>query len=164
MYSWLVSNDSMDSLFFVLIDIYFKDLWPCPCVFFFFLLQRMKATYAVTVDNIECAFFDEVEKLRDFGARNNENISKLLWGFFHYWAYCHDYPNHVISVRHGYILRWDEYRVLFSGSYKMDFSVNNLWWTMVAASNLSLLYKPYLVDFFLVYSVQLLTCQGETPY
>lgn len=71
------------------------------------LLQSMKATYAVTVDDIHCAFFDQVEKLRDFGGRNKENISMLLWGFFNYWAYCHDYANHVISVRAGCILRWD---------------------------------------------------------
>ncbi|KNA18482.1 hypothetical protein SOVF_070410 [Spinacia oleracea] len=96
---------TLSSYAYVLMCIHFLQLRNppiLPC------LQRMKATYAVTVDNIECAFFDEVEKLRDFGARNNENISKLLWGFFHYWAYCHDYPNHVISVRHGYILRKQE--------------------------------------------------------
>lgn len=64
-------------------------------------LQGMDVTYSVTIDNVECAFFDQVEKLRDFGSRNRESISQLVWAFFHYWAYCHDYTNDVISVRTG---------------------------------------------------------------
>ncbi|XP_021728697.1 UTP:RNA uridylyltransferase 1-like [Chenopodium quinoa] len=96
---------TLSSYAYVLMCIHFLQqrnppILPC--------LQRMKPTYAVTVDNVECAFFDQVEKLRDFGARNNENISKLLWGFFNYWAYCHDYANNVISVRAGCILRKQE--------------------------------------------------------
>lgn len=96
---------TLSSYAYVLMCIHFLQqrnppILPC--------LQSMKATYAVTVDNIACAFFDQVERLRDFGSRNKENISKLLWGFFNYWAYCHDYANHVISVRAGCILRKQE--------------------------------------------------------
>lgn len=65
----------------------------------------MRVTYSVTIDNVECAYFDQVEKLRDFGSRNRESIAQLVWAFFHYWAYCHDYTNDVISVRTGSTLR-----------------------------------------------------------
>ncbi|XP_034205278.1 UTP:RNA uridylyltransferase 1 isoform X2 [Prunus dulcis] len=67
-------------------------------------LQEMQSTYSVTVENIECAFFDQVDKLRDFGSPNREPIAKLVWAFFNYWAYGHDYANSVISVRTGSIL------------------------------------------------------------
>ena len=65
----------------------------------------METTYAVTVDDVSCAYFDQVEKLRDFGRRNKEMIAQLVWGFFYYWAYCHDYTNAVISVRTGRVIR-----------------------------------------------------------
>ncbi|KAL9289870.1 hypothetical protein ACSQ67_024359 [Phaseolus vulgaris] len=67
-------------------------------------LQEMETTYSVTVDDIHCAFFDKVEKLSDFGRHNKETIAQLVRGFFHYWAYCHDYANTVISVRTGSII------------------------------------------------------------
>lgn len=69
------------------------------------LLQEMQPTYAVTVDGIECAFFDQVGKLQHFGSVNRESIAELLWAFFSYWAYHHDYANDVISVRTGGIIR-----------------------------------------------------------
>lgn len=92
---------TLSSYAYVLMCIHFLQqrrpaILPC--------LQEMEATYAVTVDNIECAFFDKVEKLRDFGSRNRETIAQLVWAFFHYWAYCHDYTNTVISVRTGSLL------------------------------------------------------------
>ncbi|KAE9610710.1 hypothetical protein Lal_00021230 [Lupinus albus] len=67
-------------------------------------LQEMDTTYSVTVDDVDCAFFDQVEKLYDFGHHNKETIGQLVWGFFYYWAYCHDYTNAVISVRTGSII------------------------------------------------------------
>ena len=67
----------------------------------------METTYSVTVDDISCAFFDEVEDLGDFGRHNKETIAELVQGFFHYWAYCHDYANSVISVRTGSIIRYE---------------------------------------------------------
>ncbi|KAL0373596.1 UNVERIFIED_CONTAM: UTP:RNA uridylyltransferase 1 [Sesamum radiatum] len=54
-----------------------------------------------TLDNVECSYFDQVEKLQNFGAGNGEGVAHLVWAFFHYWAYCHDYVNDVISVRTG---------------------------------------------------------------
>lgn len=65
----------------------------------------METTYSVTVDNVECSYFDQVEKLRDFSSHNKETIAQLVWAFFNYWAYCHDYTNAVISVRSGCLLR-----------------------------------------------------------
>lgn len=70
-----------------------------------FAYQGMQPTYSVTVDNIECAYFDKVEKLCGFGSHNGESLARLVWAFFNYWAYCHDYANDVISVRTGSILR-----------------------------------------------------------
>jgi DNA polymerase sigma len=65
------------------------------------LLQAMEPTYALDVDGTECAYCDEVHQLHDFSAENKESIAKLLWEFFHYWAFHHDYRNDVISVRLG---------------------------------------------------------------
>lgn len=65
----------------------------------------MERTYAVTVDDVECAYFDQVEKLCNFGSYNKENVAQLVWAFFNYWAYGHDYANSVISVRTGSIIR-----------------------------------------------------------
>ncbi|KAK1376889.1 PAP/25A-associated [Heracleum sosnowskyi] len=64
-------------------------------------LQRMERTYAVNVDNAECAYFDQVDKLVGFGSQNRETIAELVWEFFSYWAYYHDYTSEVISVRSG---------------------------------------------------------------
>ncbi|XP_038972329.1 UTP:RNA uridylyltransferase 1 isoform X3 [Phoenix dactylifera] len=67
-------------------------------------VQEMEATYVLAVDDTECAYFDQVEKLKNFGAQNKEGIAQLLWAFFHHWAYHHDYTSDVISVRTGSII------------------------------------------------------------
>ncbi|XWS77155.1 hypothetical protein CRYUN_Cryun01aG0237300 [Craigia yunnanensis] len=67
-------------------------------------VQGMETTYTVTVDDVECAYFDQVEKLRNFGSCNKETVAQLVWAFFKYWAYGHDYANSVISVRRGSII------------------------------------------------------------
>lgn len=67
--------------------------------------QGMDKTYSVTVDDIEYSYFDQVERLRDFGSHNKETIAQLVWAFFNYWAYGHDYASNVISVRTGSIIR-----------------------------------------------------------
>ncbi|PON85155.1 PAP/25A-associated [Trema orientale] len=92
---------TLSSYAYVLMCIHFLQqrrpaILPC--------LQGMEATYSVTVDNIECAYFDQVEKLHDFGSHNRETIAQLVWGFFNYWAYRHDYTDSVVSVRTGSIL------------------------------------------------------------
>ncbi|CAH9098105.1 unnamed protein product [Cuscuta epithymum] len=67
-------------------------------------LQGMKVTYYNNVDDVECAYFDKVDDLLNFGSRNRESLAHLVWAFFTYWAYCHDYANDVISIRTGSIL------------------------------------------------------------
>lgn len=67
-------------------------------------LQEMEATYYVTVDDNNCAYFDQVDKLNNYGTHNKETVSSLLWAFFHYWAYQHDYTKDVISIRTGRII------------------------------------------------------------
>ncbi|MCD7467620.1 hypothetical protein HAX54_005163 [Datura stramonium] len=89
---------TLSSYAYVLMCIHFLQqrvpaILPC--------LQGMEATYCVTVDNIKCAYFDKVEKLYGFGSHNGESLAQLVWAFFNYWAYCHDYANDVISVRSG---------------------------------------------------------------
>ncbi|KGN46224.1 UTP:RNA uridylyltransferase 1 [Cucumis sativus] len=88
---------TLSSYAYVLMCIHFlqhRDPPILPC------LQETKiVTYHKIVDNIECAYFDQVEKLKTFGSDNKESVARLVWGFFHYWAYCHDYANTVVSVR-----------------------------------------------------------------
>ncbi|MCL7033727.1 hypothetical protein MKW94_005349 [Papaver nudicaule] len=89
---------TLSSYAYVLMCIHFLQrrrpaILPC--------LQEMEPTYIVNVDDIQCAFFDKVENLRDFGAGNKESIAYLMWAFFDYWAHRHDYANAVISVRTG---------------------------------------------------------------
>lgn len=91
-------HGTLSSYAYVLMCIHFLQqrrpaILPC--------LQGMRATYSVTVENIECAFFDQIDKLQDFGSHNKETIAELVWAFFNYWAYSHDYANTVISVRRG---------------------------------------------------------------
>ncbi|KAK4415975.1 UTP:RNA uridylyltransferase 1 [Sesamum alatum] len=89
---------TLSSYAYVLMCIHFLQqrrpaILPC--------LQRMRTTCFATVDHVECSYFDQVEKLWNFGERNGESVARLVWAFFHYWAYCHDYANDVISVRMG---------------------------------------------------------------
>ncbi|KAL2658359.1 hypothetical protein GLYMA_03G020100v4 [Glycine max] len=94
-------HGTLSSYAYVLMCIHFLQMRRpaiLPC------LQEMETTYSVTVDDVHCAYFDQVEKLCDFGRHNKESIAQLVRGFFHYWAYCHDYANTVISVRTGSII------------------------------------------------------------
>jgi DNA polymerase sigma len=92
---------TLSSYAYVLMCIHFLQqrrppILPC--------LQGMPSTYAVTFETVECSYFDQVGKLHGFGSRNGEGIAELIWGFFRYWAYCHDYANDVISIRTGSII------------------------------------------------------------
>ncbi|XWS32281.1 hypothetical protein CRYUN_Cryun23aG0146500 [Craigia yunnanensis] len=96
---------TLSSYAYVLMCIHFLQqrrpaILPC--------LQGMETTYSVTVDDVECAYFDQVEKLRNFGSCNKETVAQLVWAFFNYWAYGHDYANSVISVRTGSIISKQE--------------------------------------------------------
>ncbi|KAK3153518.1 hypothetical protein QOZ80_2BG0175770 [Eleusine coracana subsp. coracana] len=90
---------TLSSYAYVIMCIHFLQLRRIlPC------LQEMEATYYVTVDENNCAYFDEVDKLNNYGAHNKDTVSRLLWAFFHYWAYEHDYTRDVISIRTGRII------------------------------------------------------------
>ncbi len=41
----------------------------------------------------------QVETLQDFGNANTQTLAELVWDFFEYWAWGHDYRSTVISVR-----------------------------------------------------------------
>ncbi|XP_073288640.1 UTP:RNA uridylyltransferase 1-like isoform X1 [Primulina huaijiensis] len=89
---------TLSSYAYVLMCIHFLQqrrpaILPC--------LQAMDFTYSATVNNVEYTYFDKVENLSNFGALNGESIAQLVWAFFVYWAYCHDYANDVISIRMG---------------------------------------------------------------
>ncbi|CAO2033874.1 unnamed protein product [Urochloa humidicola] len=89
---------TLSSYAYVLMCINFLQLREpkiLPC------LQAMEHTYTLDVDGTECAYFDKVHELHDFGAENKESLAELLWAFFHYWAFHHDYRRDVISVRIG---------------------------------------------------------------
>lgn len=102
-------HGTLSSYAYVLMCIHFLQrrtpaILPC--------LQGLDSTFEQYVDNTECAYFDQVEELHNFGSRNRESIAQLVWEFFNYWAYHHDYANHVISVRTGRLLskmakRWN---------------------------------------------------------
>ncbi|WCJ23112.1 Poly(A) RNA polymerase GLD2-A [Euphorbia peplus] len=92
---------TLSSYAYVLMCIHFLQqrrpaILPC--------LQEMKSSYFVTVDDIQCSYCDQVEKLCGYGSRNKETIAQLVWAFFNYWAYHHDYANDVISVRRGTLI------------------------------------------------------------
>ena len=49
-----------------------------------------------------------MDSLRDFGSDNSEPLAQLVWSFFEYWAWRHDYSADVISVRTGGFLRKED--------------------------------------------------------
>jgi DNA polymerase sigma len=49
----------------------------------------------------DCDFYDKVGNLVSFGTANTETLGELVWAFFEYWAWKHDYNTAVISVRTG---------------------------------------------------------------
>uniref|UniRef100_A0A0C9RX88 RNA uridylyltransferase n=1 Tax=Wollemia nobilis TaxID=56998 RepID=A0A0C9RX88_9CONI len=96
---------TLSSYAYVLMCIHFLQqrkpaILPC--------LQEMEATYQVTIGEIECTYYDKVDKLRNYGAENKETLGQLLSAFFDYWAFRHDYANSVISVRTGGLLSKNE--------------------------------------------------------
>lgn len=69
-------------------------------------LQRMTPhTYDITIDGKECAYYDRMDKLTlETGfdsSMNKESIAQLVYAFFDYWAWRHNYSNDVVSIRLG---------------------------------------------------------------
>ena len=46
-----------------------------------------------------CEFFDDVDAIRGFGASNTEGLGELLFSFFDFFAFRHDYNNAVVTIR-----------------------------------------------------------------
>jgi DNA polymerase sigma len=46
-------------------------------------------------------YCDDVDALRGCGDANTETLADLVWAFFEYWAWRHDYSGSVLSVRLG---------------------------------------------------------------
>ena len=68
-----------------------RGLMPCTII----------ANACRTVGQWNCDYFDDIKSLEGFGAANKEGLAELVWAFFGYWAWRHDYNNSVISVRTG---------------------------------------------------------------
>lgn len=49
----------------------------------------------------DCNYYDKVGNLVSFGSANTESLGELVWAFFEYWAWKHDYNTAVVSVRTG---------------------------------------------------------------
>lgn len=50
----------------------------------------------------------QVEALRGFGQPNGEGLAELVWAFFEYWAWRHNYAHDVVSIRLGACLHKDD--------------------------------------------------------
>ena len=46
-------------------------------------------------------YCDDVAALEGYGSANTETLADLVWAFFEYWAWRHDYSGSVISIRLG---------------------------------------------------------------
>ena len=72
------------------------------------VLQRLPPTVSVTVREWKAEFFDDAEALKGFGLENKQTLAELVWQFFEYWAWKHDYMHGVISIRTGSVITKDE--------------------------------------------------------
>eukprot|EP00887_Chlorella_sp_A99_P002114 scaffold21.g2114.t1 len=68
------------------------------------VLQALPATFRRQVGSWLCEFCDDVASLAGFGTANTETLAELLWSFFEYWAYRHDWAHGVLSIRAGGLL------------------------------------------------------------
>ena len=62
---------------------------------------RVRAGRRRRVGQWDCDFYDKVGNLVSFGTANTETLGELVWAFFEYWAWKHDYNTAVVSVRTG---------------------------------------------------------------
>lgn len=72
------------------------------------ILQALPPTVSVTVREWKAEFFDKADALKGFGLENKQTLAELVWQFFEYWAWKHDYMHGVISIRTGSVLSKDE--------------------------------------------------------
>jgi DNA polymerase sigma len=72
------------------------------------VLQSLPPTFSRRVREWDCSFFDDAARLKGFGDENKEGLAALVWAFFEYWAWRHNYSGGVISVRTGGLLSKDD--------------------------------------------------------
>ncbi|KAI8644623.1 hypothetical protein BD408DRAFT_413010 [Parasitella parasitica] len=105
--------------------------WTCMIINF---LQQRQPPILPVLHEIEHEgknedyFFDNVEKLKDFGLANKESLGGLLFAFFRRFAIEFDYDDQVVSVRHGRYLSkkekgWDTGRNKMSLCVEEPFNV-----------------------------------------
>lgn len=98
-------NDSyrgtLSSYCYVLMAIYHLQTRQPPVLP---VLQALPATFRRQVGSWLCEFCDDVASLAGFGTANTETLAELLWSFFEYWAYRHDWAHGVLSIRAGGLL------------------------------------------------------------
>jgi hypothetical protein len=56
-------------------------------------------TYQFNVHGKQCSYYDRIERLEAehgfHSSHNQESLASLLFAFFDYWAWRHDYSNQV---------------------------------------------------------------------
>ena len=55
-------------------------------------------TYSATIEGWLCEYFDQVDQLGR-SETNRESLGQLLYAFFDYWAWRHEYTAKVITIR-----------------------------------------------------------------
>lgn len=63
--------------------------------------SHYQPTINKVVDSWECKYCGDLSQFRNFGALNKSTSAELLYQFFYYWAYQHNYKASVISMRVG---------------------------------------------------------------
>lgn len=96
---------TLSSYCYVLMCIHLLQTRPVPVLP---VLQQLPATFRRTVGLWACEFCDDVESLRGFGGANSETLAELVWAFFEYWAWRHNYSSDVVSIRLGACLHKDD--------------------------------------------------------
>lgn len=96
---------TLSSYCYVLMCIHLLQMRPTPVLP---VLQQLPPTFRRTVGPWTCEFCDDVESLRGFGAPNRESLAQLVWAFFEYWAWRHNYSHDVVCVRLGTCLHKDD--------------------------------------------------------
>ena len=68
------------------------------------VLQSLPPSFSAQIGEWSAEFFDDANALNGFGEENKQNLAELIWEFFEYWAWKHNYSHGVISVRVGALL------------------------------------------------------------
>ena len=74
-----------------------------PC-----LQQMIDESIAPTIiQGFDCTYFNKIDQLKGFGAKNSDSFGKLLTNFFKFYGFEFDYIHSVICIRTGGFLSKD---------------------------------------------------------